>query len=422
MEAIIKQAKLGGTVKAIASKSLAQRLLICSALADAPTFIECPDTSADIEATVGCLNALGTQIECNGEGYEVSPLQFDKINKGLVLDCCESGATLRFMLPVACALTADASFTASGRLPQRPLSPLYEELIAHGCSLSKQGRMPLNSVGKLTGGQYRLAGNVSSQFISGLLLALPLLDDDSELKLSGNVESQPYIDLTVAVLKLFGITVDIEDNIYIIKGRQKYCSPGTVVVEGDWSNAAFWLAAAALGDMPITCTNINKESLQGDQAVVELLKKFGADVCFTNDTVTASGGQLRAIEIDARNIPDLVPALAVVSCAAQGKTVIFNAGRLRLKESDRLKAVADTLTRLGASIRETNDGLVIDGKRELRGGTVSCYGDHRIAMMAAIAAVIAKQPVIIEGAEAVKKSYPQFFNDFALLGGIVELK
>ncbi len=422
MEAIIRSAKLGGTIRAIASKSLAQRLLICSALSNAPTFIECPDTSADIEATVGCLNALGAQIERNGEGYAVSPLQFDKINKGSVLDCCESGATLRFMLPVAGALAADVSFTAGGRLPQRPLSPLYEELFAHGCSLSKQGRMPLNCAGKLTGGKFQLAGDVSSQFVSGLLLALPLLDSDSEIILNGNIESQPYIDLTVAVLRLFGITIDIEDNIYIIKGRQKYRSPGKVVIEGDWSNASFWLSAAALADMLITCTNINKESLQGDKAVVELLKKFGADVCFTNDTVTVSGGQLRAIEIDARNIPDLVPALAVVACAAQGKTVIYNAERLRLKESDRLKSVADTLTRLGASIGETNDGLVIEGKRELRGGTVSCYGDHRIAMMAAIAAVIAKQPVIIEGAEAVEKSYPQFFNDFGLLGGIVELK
>lgn len=422
MEAIIKQAKLGGTVKAIASKSLAQRLLICSTLSEAPTFIECADSSADIEATVGCLNALGARIERNGEGYAVSSLQFDKVNKGAVLDCGESGATLRFMLPVACALAADVSFTAGGRLPQRPLSPLYEELIAHGCSLSKQGQMPLNCEGKLTSGKYQLAGDVSSQFVSGLLLALPLLDSDSEIILNGKIESQPYIDLTVSALNLFGINIEIKENIYFVRCRQKYCSPGKVVVEGDWSNAAFWLCAAALGDMPITCINIKKDSLQGDKAVAELLKMFGANVSFTGNTVTVSGGKLQAIEIDARNIPDLVPALSVVACAAQGKTVIYNAGRLRVKESDRLKSVADTLTKLGAVIYETDDGLVIEGKRELQGGTVSCNGDHRIAMMASIAAVIAKQTVVIEGAEAVKKSYPGFFKDFGLLGGVVELK
>jgi len=422
VKAVITQAKLSGTVRAIASKSQAQRLLICSALSDAPTFIKCADTSADIEATVGCLNALGARIERSGEGFTVNPLSLEQIYKGAYLYCSESGATLRFMLPIACALATDASFMASGRLPQRPLSPLYEELIAHGCSLSKQGQMPLNCTGKLTGGQYQLAGDVSSQFVSGLLLALSLLDSDSELKLSGIVESQPYIDLTVAALKLFGITIEIEDNLYIVRGRQRYCSPSKVVVEGDWSNAAFWLCAAALSETPITCTNINKDSTQGDKAVVELLKDFGADVSFANDTVTVSRGKLQAIEIDAKNIPDLVPALAVVACAAQGKTVIYNARRLRLKESDRLKTVADTLSLLGAAVSETADGLIIDGGKELRGGTVSCYGDHRIAMMAAIAAVLSKQKLIIEDAEAVGKSYPDFFKDFSLLGGIVELK
>jgi 3-phosphoshikimate 1-carboxyvinyltransferase len=238
---------------------------------------------------------------------------------------------------------------------------------------------------------------VSSQFISGLLFALPLLDGDSELRLHGKMESAPYVDLTVAMLDTFGIKIDFDGHTFRIPGNQIYRSPGTVHIEGDWSNAAFWLCAGAIPGNAVTVTGLDMHSKQGDKAVLGILEQFGSD--------------LRGIEIDATDIPDLVPILSVVAAAAKGTTVIRNAARLRIKESDRLAAVTDMLGRLGADIHETDDGLVIHGGKPLTGGEVSSWGDHRIAMSAAIAAVLCTQPVYIRGAEAVDKSYPGFFEE-----------
>jgi len=323
------------------------------------------------------------------------------------------------MLPIAGALGRDASFILEGRLPERPLLPLYEELARHGCKLSPQGSNPFHIEGTLAPGGYILDAGVSSQFISGLLFALPLLEGESELKLSGRMESYPYIELTIGMLEAFGVKAPFDGAAFLIPGGQSYRSPGELQVEGDWSNAAFWLSAGAIGDEngSVTCEGLDPQSHQGDRAITDILARFGANVSIGSSSVTVSGGELHGIEIDARDIPDLVPVLAVVGAVAAGTTVISSAGRLRGKESDRLAAVSGILRELGADIRETDDGLIIHGGALLKGGRVSSWNDHRIAMAAAIAATVCSAPVTIHGAETVGKSYPGFFDDLRVLGG-----
>ena len=420
MDVKILPCSLSGKVKAIPSKSQAHRALICAALADKPTRIECDGGSKDITATAACLSALGASID-RGQGcYNVQPLKPDE-KDGSSLPCGESGSTFRFLLPVAGALGRKASFVLEGRLPERPLSPLFEELVCHKQSLSQQGSNPFCAEGQLMPGIYNLDAGVSSQFISGLLFALPLLGGDSELRLKGKMESFPYVELTMSMLKKFGIRIEFKNMVFSIPGNQKYISPGAVFIECDWSNAAFWLTAGALCKTSITCEGLDLQSAQGDRAITDILERFGAQVKKSGSSVTVSGGKLRGIETDAGNIPDLVPVLTAAAAAAEGTTVIRNAGRLRAKESDRLAAISSVLNELGADVRVTEDGLIINGGASLKGGQVSSWGDHRIAMTAAIAASLCANPVTITGAEAVNKSYPGFFDDLRLLGGSAEV-
>ena len=412
-------ARLNGTVNAIPSKSQAHRALICAALADKPTRVECKGESEDILATAACLFALGAGVERESGAYVVRPIKREGNGGIATLPCGESGSTFRFMLPIVGALGRKVSFTPKGRLPERPLSPLYEELVSHGAELSPQGSVPFFAGGQLTPGRYSLDAGISSQFISGLLFALPLLDGDSELTLTGNAESFPYVELTMAMLEEFGVKAEFDGGTFSIPGGQTYRSSGVVRVEGDWSNAAFWLVAGAIGSGSVTCEGLDLQSRQGDRAILDLLVKFGAQVKPDGSAVNVSGGKLRGIEIDAKDIPDLVPILAVIGAAAEGTTVIRNAGRLRTKESDRLASVSAVLRALGADVDESEDGLVLHGSAALKGGEVSSYGDHRIAMSAAIAATVCAEPVVIHGAEAVNKSYPGFFDDLRLLGGSV---
>jgi len=438
MDIKISPGLLNGTVKAIPSKSQAHRALICAALSkvsptEKPVYIECDSESKDITATSACLCALGADIRREQNYYIVQPINMAHNNKksfpphnSVVLPCGESGSTFRFLLPITIALGQKASFVLEGRLSERPLSPLYEELIRHGCVLSRQGTNPFFAEGKLTAGIYSLDAGVSSQFISGLLFALPLLDENSELRLTGNIESFPYIELTISMLEKFNINIDFNDNVFYIHRKQTYKSPGTVHVEGDWSNAAFWLTAGALSENGITCEGLNLQSKQGDRAIIDILARFGAKLIKGDSSVKVSAeklsslSHLRGIEINARDIPDLVPVLAVAAAAAEGTTVIRNAGRLRTKESDRLEAVSSVLNTLGADVRVTEDGLIIKGGAPLKGGQVSSWGDHRIAMAASVASILCTQPVVIQDAQAVNKSYPGFFNDFRLLGGSAE--
>jgi len=429
----------GGTVRAISSKSNVHRLLICAALSDNKTFITCKQRCDDIDATIRCLESLGAKIDNESDGLSVKPFNLrKKCNEKCeqesqhlqLLDCSESGATLRFLLPVCGALGLRVSIKMGGRLPARPLSALYDEMTSHGCKLSEPGISPLICEGQLTNGTYTLPGNVSSQFISGLLFALPLLSGDSTINVTDNLESRPYVDMTLDTLRLFGITVN-EDagNVFHVPGGQTFRTPKNVHAEGDWSNAAFWLCAGVLGKNAVTCTGLNLDSRQGDKTIVELLSRFGANVVCEKDKVTVSEGMLRGIDIDAGDIPDLVPVLAAVATAAEGKTVICNAKRLRMKESDRLHTVAVTLSSLGADITETEDGLIIIGKKFLKSGETQSFGDHRIAMTVAVISSVCTSGdisstgnVIIRDAEAVRKSYPGFFEDFkTFLGGEYEI-
>ena len=414
---------LNGSVGAIPSKSQAHRALICAALADMPTRIECDGESGDITATISCLETLGAGITREPGGYVVIPnseLRIPNLQAQPVsLQCGESGSTFRFLLPIVCALGRDVSFIPKGRLPQRPLSPLIDELVRHGCLLSTQGSVPFHAAGRLVSGRYSMDAGVSSQFISGLLFALPLLDGDSELHLTGRIESFPYIRLTMGMLEVFGIKAEFDGSVFSIPGRQEYCSPGVVDIEGDWSNASFWLGAGAVCTGSITCTGLDLHSSQGDRVIIDILRRFGASVEAGNSAVTVAGGNLKGIGIDAQDIPDLVPLLAVVAASAEGITCIRNAGRLRGKESDRLAAITDVMSGLGSDVSQTEDGLIIRGGAPLKGGVVSSHGDHRIAMTAAIAATICVNEVEIRGAEAVDKSYPGFFDDLRSLGSVV---
>ena len=403
-----------GKIKAITSKSVAHRLLICSAFADAPTRILCEETNKDIEATAACLSALGANIQRNAPYYDVIPVSTENITRGATLPCGESGSTLRFLLPIAAALGADCSFLLEGRLADRPLSPLREELESHGVSIS--GKNPLSISGKLSGREFSIDGSVSSQFVSGLLFALTLLENEATLTVTGRIESAPYIDITCYALSLFGAPVQKNENKFTVGARASLTSPSYLEAEGDWSNAAFPLALGVLGGEVEVC-GLNPDSAQGDKRIIDILLRFGADISVSdNGSYIARRSNLKGIDIDASQIPDLVPVLATVASVAEGRTRIYGASRLRLKESDRLFTVSDMLRRLGAKIEENDDGLTVEGVRALRGGSVSSYNDHRIAMSAAVAASVCESAVEIDGAEAVNKSYPTFWEDASSLG------
>jgi 3-phosphoshikimate 1-carboxyvinyltransferase len=336
----------------------------------------------------------------------------DACQKNAVLDCGESGSTLRFLLPVCAAIGAEARFWRHGRLPERPLSPLKEELAAHGLTLCEDGAYLLTS-GRITAGDYRIAANVSSQYITGLLLALSLLDKPSTLTLTGKIESAPYIKMTGDTLARFCAAPQKRDAVYLIGGYKKFPlrSPETLTPEGDFSGAAFPLSLGAVGTHAVTVTGLTFPSLQGDSAILSLLARFGAGVKIKGNAVTVSPAPLMAIDIDATDIPDLVPVLAVVATAASGTTRITGASRLRLKESDRIASTAALLRSLGADVEELEDGFLIRGGKPLHGTRTDTANDHRIAMSAAVASLLTREAVVIPDAECTKKSYPTFFDD-----------
>lgn len=394
MDITIIPKKLTGCVTAIPSKSQAHRLLICAAFADKPTTLICPDTNRDIAATADCLTALGAKILRTGTGYTVIPAT--QIPNKAVLNCGESGSTLRFMLPIVGALGVDATFYLEGRLPHRPLSPLWEEMERMGCHLSRPSENTVRCEGTLRPGGYTLTGDVSSQFITGLLLGCTLMDGTSTITVTGRTESRPYIEMTQKVLALF----DVPTQSLYVSGGATLSSPGTVTVEGDWSNAAFFLGANALGNC-VSVSNLDSDSAQGDRVCTQL---FGALKC--KQTICAS------------DIPDLVPILAVVAAAGKG-AVFTGVRRLRLKESDRVASVIAMLEALGGTAYADDDTLTVLPCR-FHGGTVDTCADHRIAMSAAIAATVADSPVTILGAQCVSKSYPTFWNEYKRLGGCYE--
>lgn len=416
MEVQIIPAPLHGAIRAIPSKSDAHRLLICAALADVPTQFTLPQSSADIEATMNCLRALGAEITREGDSVMVAPIR--SVPENPLLDCGESGSTLRFLLPVAAALCGRVRFTGQGRLPDRPIGELKSAMEAHGVSFSAD-QLPFTLSGRLSGGAYSLPGNVSSQYITGLLLAMPRLDGDSTLTLTTKLESAAYVDITLHTLRRFGITVQTGGATYTVPGGQKFLSPVRAELDGDWSNAAFFLAAGALAS-PVTVSGLNLNSPQGDQEILNLLRRFGAAVTARGTAITVSPAPLYGFNIDMSGIPDALPVLAAVAACANGETRFTNAARLRLKESDRLAATAAMLRALGGYAEELPDGLIVRGAA-LTGGTVDGCNDHRIVMAAAIAAIRCNGTVTITGTEAVRKSYPAFFEDYIRLGGGVHV-
>lgn len=412
MNATIAPAKLGGTIPAIASKSDAHRLLILAALSQGETRLWMDQRSEDIDATIDCLRALGARIEIEPKGVRVQGI--GQATESHLLDCRESGSTFRFLLPVAATLCGRVRFTGGGRLPERPIGELLRVLQSHGVLFSAE-RLPFETAGTLTGGTFSLPGNVSSQYLTGLLLALANLPQDSEIVLTTPLESAAYVDITLHALRRFGVNVTQQDGHYRVRGGQEIKSPGELRVDGDWSNAAFFLAAGALG-RPVTMTGLSLDSPQGDKAILDALRRFGASVETERETVTVSPAVLSGCEIDVGETPDLLPILAVLGAYAAGETRLVNAARLRLKESDRLASVSAMLRALGGRVEELPDALVITGG-QLAGGTVESFRDHRIAMSAAIASVCCAREVQILGADAARKSYPEFFEDFNRLGG-----
>ena len=396
------------TVEIIASKSDAHRALICAALSEYTggtlCDVEIGEVSEDVEATRKCLVAL---------------LTAGKNPTGADLYCGESGSTFRFLLPLVGALGMHCTFHPRGRLSKRPIEPLSKELRKKGMSISEEGSIPFIAGGKLEPGTFTIPGDVSSQFISGLLFALPLLDGDSRIIVKGRMESSGYVDMTVRTQQIFGIRdIDIKEaeghTEISVRGNQVYRAPKLYRVEGDWSNAAFWIVAGLLGDRPLAIKGLDPASTQGDRVIAECLIKAGADIRMPKKRgkviVHPSRGSLKAFCFDASGAPDLVPALALAASLADGTSEIRGAARLRMKESDRLKSVSSSLWRLGADIEEYSDRLVIRGRKELSGGLVESFSDHRIAMMEAIASLVCKEKVILIGSSAVNKSYPGFFD------------
>ena len=387
MKLTITPGKLSGTVTPPPSKSQAHRLLICAALAGEGSVIHNLADSQDIRATRRCLAELTTNRRTTPE-----------------LDCGESGSTLRFLIPIALALRGGGVFTGQGRLMERPQKPYFDLFDEKGIRYERKDNV-LTVEGRLTPGEYRLPGNVSSQFFTGLLLALPLLDGPSAIIPTTPLESEGYIGMTLDAMHEFGIDIATTRSLpphYLISGGQKYRG-AEATVEGDWSQAAFWYAANCLG-CTVDVRGVSQYSTQGDRVI----ESCCLDLSQPGDT-----------EIDMSGCPDLAPPVAAAAAVRQGTTRLVNAGRLRIKESDRLAAITAALNALGARVTEHPDSLTIYGRDSLAGGTVDCCNDHRIAMMAAIAATRCREPVTLLGAECVAKSYPDFWDVYRMLGGII---
>lgn len=397
---VITPSKLSGKISVPPSKSISHRALICAALSkggsEIKNLLDCSDTRATIEI----LTNMGAKISFENGTALIEGIE--KPNKKIIANCRDSGSTLRFLMPVAAALGCEAEFRGAGKLPQRPVTPYLDEFEKKGVLFASK-KMPYKISGKLKSGEFSLAGDISSQFVSGYMFALPLLDGDSEITLTSPLQSKPYADITTDILKKFGIEVIEKKNGYFIRGGQSY-KPFDMAVDADMSQAAFFVTANALG-AEIEIENLNKDSIQGDKAIIGIAQ--------------SSNG--KAFDADASQIPDLVPILAVLASLSEGTSHITNCGRLRIKECDRLSAITAELNKLGAKITENSDNLVIDGVKALKGGECNSHNDHRIAMAIAIASCFCENEVIINGAECVNKSYPRFFEDFKALGGKINV-
>ncbi|MDR1572479.1 MAG: 3-phosphoshikimate 1-carboxyvinyltransferase [Clostridiales Family XIII bacterium] len=395
-----------GIVTPPASKSISHRAVICAALAHGESVIDNVTLSDDIRATLEGVGALGAEWRLEGRTLYV---RGGAGRRADLINCVESGSTLRFLIPVAALSDRETVFRGKGRLLVRPMGA-YDTVFAGTDVRFSHSQREIRVCGPLRSGLYMLPGDVSSQFVSGLLFALPLADGDSEIHLSSPLESRQYADMTVDVLRSFGIEAEASEYVFRVRGGQRY-RPSRYTVETDYSQAAYFLGAAALG-LDVGCAGLSPESMQGDKAFLRVLERMGAEVVWDGGLVSVRAGRLSAITADARENPDLIPPIAALCCFCEGTSRIVNAGRLRLKESDRLRALAEELGRLGARVAESPDSLTIVGAPTLRGGRVDAHHDHRIAMSMALAAVRCEGDVRLVGWHNVSKSYPGFWDDF----------
>lgn len=403
-----------GTVNVPPSKSDVHRAIICAAMANGVSRISPVALSNDIKATIGCIKALGADAVLENNVLTVDGTNMYK-NKTALLDCGESGSTLRFFIPIAAVGNINATFVGKGKLPQRPIGIFTEALPKAGTVCKTEGGLPLEIKGQLKSGIFKIPGNVSSQFITGLLLALPILEGDSEIVLTSPLESVGYIAMTIRTMKQFGVNIQATEKGWHIKGGQSYktCDYTT---DGDWSQAAFFMVLGAVSGK-VTVKGVAKDYTQGDKKCAEILARFGAKVTQLDNEVTVEKRELKAITIDASQIPDLVPVLSVCAAFAEGTTKIINAERLRIKECDRLKATAELLNNLGGKVKELSDGLEITGVSSLKGGNVNGYNDHRIVMSAAVCAARSDEDITATFAMSINKSYPDFYIDYNSIGG-----
>lgn len=420
--------KLKGEVKIPPSKSMAHRAVICAALSDGTCKVSNIDFSDDIIATVEAMKSLGAVIEKKDDCLEVIGIKSpqNKLNNSTsderIIDCNESGSTLRFLVPIAALFEGVNKFVGRGNLGKRPLDTYYEIFDNQGIKYSyKEGILDLKTEGKLKCGEFKVKGNISSQFITGLLFTLPLLDGDSKIIITTELESKGYIDLTLSAMRDFGIEI-INNNYeeFVIKGNQNYKSID-YRVEGDYSQSAFFLCADAVLN-EVVVNDLNLKSLQGDKEVIDILERMGVNIKENGEGIIGTvDKKLKSTIIDGSQCPDIIPVVSLAASLCDGTTEVINAGRLRIKECDRLAAVTSELNKLGAKITEKEDGLIIEGVSKLKGGcTVWSHKDHRIAMTLAIASTICEEPIIIKDYECVTKSYPEFWNDFISLGGALD--
>ena len=406
MDILITPSLLRGSVTVPASKSVAHRLIIAAALAKGEPVIHNVFPSKDILATAEAMRALGAEITVEGDTARIKGITEPPAEA--VIDCGESGSTLRFIIPIAAALGVKTTFIGHGKLPERPITPYLEELPRHGAEFDYPGTMPFTLSGRLGAGEYRIGGDISSQFITGLLLALSVTPGESRIILTSRLESRPYVDITADCLARFGCTVTETEDGFTVSGTGAL-TPCECTVEGDWSQAAFFETANSLGSS-LEINGLNVNSAQGDKKILEICK----------DIVYNKKGMRAPFELDCSDIPDLVPILSVLACFSQGESRLTNAARLRIKESDRLAAVTKALCGIGGRVTEYEDMLVIRGVEELAGGEAESFNDHRIAMAMAIASTRCREPLLIRGAECVSKSYPGFWEEFRRLGGSFE--
>ncbi len=409
----IQKSTLRGTLAAPPSKSFSHRAIICAALSGSKCSISPVIFSDDILATIHAMKEIGSSIKACGNALKIKDF---KINKHTaVIDCRDSGSTLRFLIPIAAALGLNAVFKRSRSLAKRPIMAFLKILSKAGINFEMCSDLSLKISGSLHSGKFLVPGNITSQFISGLLMALPLLQGDSEIELTSNLESRSYVSITIEVMKSFGVFVEKKANGFFIKGGQKY-KPRNYTIEGDWSQAAFFIAAGAIKGC-IKVENLNKNSSQGDKQILEILSNFGAKISWKNGTVLSKSSRLKGINIDASEIPDLVPILAVVAANSEGITLIMGVKRLKFKECNRLEAICKQLLDLGVDIKIHKETLKIRGKGKHKGGSAWSHKDHRIAMALSIMAINLPEDLRIIDAQSVSKSYPHFFKDYNLLGG-----